>query len=552
MFLSNKKVEYAAYIIAAILLLVLVVFEVGSAQKSWLSLLPPLFSLLLAILTKNIYFSLSLPLVWGYFLFAFSSAGLAQLDPVHASYAAIENLLRAFIENLSDLGNILIVIFIMIMMVNSTLMILSQVIHFVVNRLSERARSARSAQLFIVLSGYLLFIDDYINAIVIGSSMRSLADRFKISREKFAFLVDATSAPVAGLALISTWIGYEVGLFDKVSSALKLNINGYGLFLEALPFRFYCIFMMIFVLLNVLIGSEYGPMKKTRGVEKIADRIQKKSSFRSNSLLLALAPILVLLISLFFGIWLDGKGYQLLQKMDVFTLAYWRKVLLSSQNSKLVFIISALFSFLVNIFILKKYTPIPNKEIAVNIRNGLQKALLPVAILILAWNFKSLIDLLQTGPFLVDILLGQIDQKLFPALVFITASIIAFITGTSYGTMGILIPLVLPIAFELESSVLGPVTVLSAAAVLDGAVFGDHCSPISDTTVMSSISCQCDHIQHVKTQIPYSLTVAGVSLSVGYLAYMAFLPLWMSYLSAFILFSLLFFLLKVADSNKGV
>jgi Na+/H+ antiporter NhaC len=233
----------------------------------------------------------------------------------------------------------------------------------------------------------------------------------------------------------------------------------------------------------------------------------------------ALLPILFLFVFLLTGIWRDGLSSmeEVTAQMSVFSFSDWRAVISASENSILLLAYAAVLGWVVAYFLAMLVGKLPFKQGLKASYLGLKAALLPAAILILAWSLKSICDQLETGPFLVNAVSDQIPPVLFPAIVFVLGGIVAFATGTSWGTMAILIPTAVPMAFALDGDVYGLLTIMTFGAILDGAILGDHCSPISDTTLMSSIASSCDHMDHVKTQMPYALWVGSIALLIGYL-----------------------------------
>jgi len=417
-------------------------------------------------------------------------------------------------------------------------------------------KGRKSAQTVTALMGVLCFIDDYTNAIIVGSMMQPITDRFRVSREKLAFLVDATSAPVAGLAVVSTWIAYEVGLFSDIGQELGIDKSGYAMFFDALRFRFYCLLMIIFVFVHIFTGRDFGPMKvaeeqaqakgppegdKAAPTKGLAASALKSPAQRSGRALNALVPLAGLLLFHFTGLWFDGTsklkedmldwqaqslttGVESMspEPVNVDTLSpaswvYWREVIGHAQNSPLVLACAALFGLTLALLCARLFGSLHTSIILRCFRRGLRRAALPCIILVFAWSLKNCCDSLKTGQFLTTTLAGRLSPHWFPPILFLVACGTSFATGTSYGTMAILIPTAVPIAFALDGQAYGLITMISLGAVLDGAIFGDHCSPISDTTIMSSVASSCDLIEHVRTQLPYSLLVAGLALLCAYL-----------------------------------
>jgi len=383
------------------------------------------------------------------------------------------------------------------------------------------------------LMGILCFIDDYTNAIIVGSMMQPITDRFRVSREKLAFLVDATSAPIAGLAVISTWIAYEVGLLTQIAEELKIGRSGYSLFFDALSFRFYCLLMIAFVFLHIIMGRDFGPMKtaedsaKAKGPgensqagpsQNTPDSSPPAVAQQSPRAIKALVPLGGLILFHITGLWVDGGGPALLrQGGSLLNWVYWRDVISAAENTHLILDYAALFGLALALLCSQLFGSLSMPVIINCFKRGIKRAMIPFVILILAWSLKNCCDSLKTGEFLTTILAGRVSPHWFPPAVFLVASVTSFATGTSYGTMAILIPTAIPVAFALDGNSYGLTTMISLGAVLDGAIFGDHCSPISDTTIMSSIASSCDLMHHVRTQLPYSLFVAALALLFAYL-----------------------------------
>jgi Na+/H+ antiporter NhaC len=246
----------------------------------------------------------------------------------------------------------------------------------------------------------------------------------------------------------------------------------------------------------------------------------------------------------------DGDGLVKLQSDgSLLSLNYWRDVISSAENNILILAFSAIFGTLLSCSFSFLFVKEPVGKIGYAVLQGLKKGLMPASILVLAWSLKGICTDLNTGPFLAAILGDVIQPWAFPMLLFLTASLVAISTGTSWGTMAILIPTAIPVAFHLDGGTYGLITMISLGAILDGAIMGDHCSPISDTTILSSMSTGCNHMKHVTTQMPYSLLVGFTALSVGYLPAAIGMPVYISYLCAFLLLGGLFVVLKSRRSG---
>ena len=404
--------------------------------------------------------------------------------------------------------------------------------------LAARADGARSTRLATYLLGLAIFFDDYANTLVVGTTMRPIADRFRVSREKLAYLVDSTAAPVAGVAVISTWIGYEVGYFDQIMQDLGTGISGYELFFRALPARFYCLLSLTFVGMSVLLRRDFGPMLKAerracRTGQVLEPGARPMSGEATESLpvpegivphwLVAVLPVLVVVLGVVVGMQLDAWGAPEVaaarREYSASNWRYWSVVFSHANGARVMFSAALAGSLLAFAIALSRrdkaghhpLRPLAVAKVWVEGIIGFRHALV---ILILAWAIREACDAVGTSDYLIASLGTSLRPEAVPVIIFLLASLVAFSIGTSWATMAILLPTGLPLAHELGGL---PLTVLAAAAVLDGAIFGDHCSPISDTTVLSSIAASCDHLDHVKTQIPYAMVTMAIAALVGYL-----------------------------------
>ena len=493
----------------------------GAETLVWYSVIPPLLAVTLAIVTTRLLPSLSIAVGVGIVL-----AWYQQGTTLTGFLTEIIWFTRAVsIGNDGvDLFNFWVVLFVSLIMGTISVVVASGGIGGVVIWLSQFAKGPRSAQFITGLMGIVIFIGDYSNAMLVGPTMRPLTDHHRVSREKLAFLVDSTSAPIAGLAFVSTWIGYEVGLFEDIAKTIGLERDGYSMFFDALGFRFYCILTIIFVIVNAISGRDYGAMHKAemraRETGNVAAPDAKAlghtTSFSSlpNAVtqpFSAVLPLLTLFGLLLGGFWIDGKGSG-----SIFSLTAWRDALSNADNVKIL-ACAAASAFIVSIFCARWLSKLQFSDIVPVVWNGVKSSLTPLSILLLAWGLKASCDRLMTGQFLATMLSDIVSPLWFPLLVFMCASVTSFATGTSWGTMAILIPTAIPVAFSLDNGIYGLTTIICLGAVLDGAIFGDHCSPLSDTTILSSIASSCDPLHHVRTQLPYSLTVAVIALVCGYL-----------------------------------
>lgn len=495
----------------------------------WYSTVPPVLAISLAFLTRHVLLSLGIAIVAGGLLTQVAQAPLS----VTAWLEGFKTVGGYVADTITDKTNLQILAFIPPIFVMIEILVASGGFKGIITWLLRWVKGRKSAQAATALMGILCFIDDYTNAIIVGSMMQPITDRFRVSREKLAFIVDATSAPVAGLAVISTWIVYEVGLLGQISDKLGIDKSGYSMFFDALSFRFYCLLMIAFVFLHIIMGRDFGPMKTAEDLcetnapgensqagppKNTGDSNPSLAAHQSGRAINALVPMAGLILFHITGLWVDGGGPAMLREGgSLLSWVYWRDVISAAENTHLILDYAALFGLALALLFSQLFGSLRMPVIINCFKRGLRRAMIPFVILILAWSLKSCCDSLKTGEFLTTILADRVSPHWFPPAVFLVASVTSFATGTSYGTMAIFIPTAIPVAFALDGQAYGLTTMMSVGAVLDGAIFGDHCSPISDTTIMSSISSSCDLIEHVRTQLPYSLLVAGLALFFAYL-----------------------------------
>ncbi|MCG9129476.1 hypothetical protein JT359_17950 [Candidatus Poribacteria bacterium] len=545
---------FLAICIALILFFPRVVLDDGNVV-GWYSVIPPLIAITLAIITTKLFLSLGIAVGSGLIL-----SWTQQNFSVTGFFSELIWFTRAvtITNDGIDLFNMWVILFVLFMMSMISVVIASGGIAGAITILSKLAQGPRSTQAITSLMGTLIFIGDYSNAMLVGPTMRPLTDKYKVSREKLAYIVDSTSAPIAGLAFVSTWIGYEVGLFNSVAENIGLDSDGYSMFFDALPFRFYCILTIIFVMINAISGRDYGTMGAAQSRAKNSGDVSASDaqvmggisadlnvSENKNQLLSAFIPLMLLFSLILGGLWFDGEGTG-----SVFSLTSWRDALSNANNVKIL-ASAAITSFVASILCGLWISKMSFSDIGKAIKEGLSGTLLPIAIILCAWGIKASCDKLVTGQYIASLLSDVVSPLWFPALVFVVASLTSFATGTSWGTMAILIPTAIPVAFTLDNDIYGITTILCLGAVLDGAIFGDHCSPISDTTILSAIVSSCDPMHHVRTQIPYALTVAFVALICGYVPAALGFPFYIGILIGVGIFLLLFFGLLRLRSDKG-
>ena len=496
------------------------------------TLIPPIVAILLAFITKNVVISLFIGVLSGGFIL-----NLTGFNVFGALTQAFLDFINRALNSLSDPWNAGIVM--QVLVIGGVINLVAKMggAKAIAEALAKKAKTAKSAQLITWFLGICVFFDDYANSLIVGPIMRPVADKMKISRERLAFIIDATAAPIAGLAIISTWIGLEVSLISEGFESIGVEASGFGVFLQTIPYRFYNILILAFIVITIITLREFGPMRKAEiSARKLKDLNNEEVAVTSShmdelepkegvklSIWNAIVPIGALIISAIVAFYYSGyssimAGDDIAIKAIVTNSPLSFKAILevfAASDASIALLQSAIFSTVVAIVmaVWKKIFTI-SEAIEVWI-DGMKGLIITAVILILAWSLGSVIKELGAAEYLVEALNGAIPAFLLPSLIFILGAIISFSTGSAYGTMSILMPLAIPLAYKINPEM--SFVIVSTSAVLTGAIFGDHCSPISDTTILSSMGAGCSHIDHVKTQMWYALFVAAITILFGYI-----------------------------------
>ncbi|GAB6138601.1 Na+/H+ antiporter NhaC family protein [Halanaerobaculum tunisiense] len=482
-----------------------------------LSLLPPLLAILLAWWSKEVLISLFTGLLVG-------ATILADFNPLVGFMKTLDTYI---VGSLTDSWNASILLFLLILSGMVGIITKSGATNAIADFIAKKAKTAKRAQLATWIMGILIFFDDYANSLIVGNTMRSITDKLKVSREKLAYIVDCTAAPVTSMAFISTWVGYEMGLIQDAFSKLGIEANVYSTFIKTIPYRFYSILALVMVFIIIKTGKDFGPMWEAEnrarttgklladGASPMASEELTDMEHKENNNMKwhdAFLPIISVIIIALIGLWYDGGGMaadvsirQAFGDADSSVVLLW-----ASFSGTLVAGLLALFK-----------SNLAVEEVVDSWVNGAKALATACGILILAWSLGTVIDKLGTADYIVAMTKGFIPPYLLPTMMFIIPAIVAFSTGTSWGTNAIIMPLAIPMAFEFGAPMLPTI-----GSVLTGCVLGDHCSPISDTTIMSSTASAADHIDHVNTQLPYALMVGAVSIVFGFLPAGFDLPYW--------------------------
>ena len=494
----------------------------------WWSVLPPLLAIGLALAVRRVVPALFFG-VWlgAVFVVGLSFEGLAL--------GLFETLQTYVLNAMTDPGKVSIIIF--SLMIGGMVGIISKNggTQGLVNQIAKLASSPRRGQTATGLLGLAIFFDDYANTLVVGNTMRPVTDRLRISREKLAYIVDSTAAPIACLAFVTTWVGYEVGLIgDAVAGIGGLSMGGYTIFLNSIAYSFYPLLALFFVFAIATTDREFGPMldaeRRARRTGKVLGDDAKVDEAASEGgelamkggiparWLNAVLPVLVLVGGVLVGLYLTGRpaAQALVEAGEAEAVTL--RTIIGEADSYAALMGASLVSVLVAALLSIGQGILSLEETVEAWYAGLKAMLFAMIVLVLAWALSEVTSVLHTADYLAQVLGESVPPGLLPALVFLLAAATAFATGSSWGTMGILMPLVVPLIWAaLQANGMADpahyhVLYSAVSCVLAGAVWGDHCSPISDTTILSSMASGCDHIEHVRTQLPYALGVGAVAL----------------------------------------
>ena len=458
-------------------------------ETGWLSILPPIIAIVLALITKEVYSSLFIGIISGMLIYAFAGDG-TLLSATAMTFDMMSS-------KIAD--NAYMIIFLALLWAVVSLVSKSGGSEAYGRWAGEKLKSKRSATLATSLLGVLIFIDDGFNCLTVGTVMRPITDRLKISREKLAYIIDATAAPVCIIAPVSSW---AVAVASEVSEK-----DGFHVFLSTIPYNFYALMTILMVLVISITGRDFGPMKKAEAdaAGKAPDEVSEAGkSVAKGRVIDLILPIAVLVICAILGMAYVGGFFEGV----AFSEAIGYNPVAGLSLGAFAGLVTAMVLYLPR----KLMKP---KEFIECIVGGIGNIVPPMLILILSWSLGGVCrQLIGTGVFISGFVNGSsLPMGFLPFLIFVIAALMSFSMGTSWGTFGMLIPIVTMIC---EADGAGALLIPALGATLAGSVYGDHCSPISDTTILASTGADCKHIRHVETQLPYATLVAVVS-AVGYL-----------------------------------
>jgi Na+/H+ antiporter NhaC len=529
----------------------------------WFSILPPLVAIALALIFKEVVISLFA----GIWLGAFFVAGL---NPFAALFRTIDTFIT---PALASVDHASIVIFSLLLGGMVGVMGRSGGTHGIVEAVAPLATNRRRGQLATYLAGLLIFFDDYANTLIVGNTLRPITDRLKISREKLSYIVDSTAAPVASIVFVSTWAGYQISLIGDGLGAAAVQVAGsapqlgsalesaspFATFISTIPYLFYPILALLMVFLVAWTGRDFGPMlaaerRASAGgglyrdgamlmVDTSAELMAPKEG-KPHRWYNAAVPVGTVVVVVLLGLFIDGRSSlgrpgsltEILGAANAFNALLW----------------GSLCGAFAALLLATGQRILKMQEAIEALAGGMRAMLLAIIILVLAWSLGAATEAVGTAQWVSYILeTAGFPLRMLPVSVFAAAAAIAFATGTSWATMAILIPLVIPLAATLGAAggltpgEFQPLLFGTVSSVLAGAIFGDHCSPISDTTVLSSMASASDHVDHVRTQLPYAMLVAMVGMLIGDIPTAYGMPWIVSYVVGIaILFAVLWFVGK--------
>jgi len=521
----------------------------------WFSVLPPILAILLALIFREVITALFA----GVWLGALAVAGF---NPLKATGRLIDQFV---VPALTDADHVAILVFSLLLGGMVGIIARNGGTMGIVESVTPFARTAKRGKIATWAAGLAIFFDDYANTLIVGNTMRPITDRLRISREKLAYIVDSTAAPVAALVPISTWVGYEISLIsDGLRIAAEQNPNGadvilsqnpFDLFLQTIPFLFYPILAVLFVLMTSVMNRDFGPMAEAELRAATKGELHKPGATlatdTSSELMSpkkgltyrwwnAALPVLTVIVVVLAGLYTTGRTSvgpdaslrEVFAEADPFSTLLW----------------GSLAGCLVAILISIGQRMLTVQECIDAWLGGMKAMMIAMIILTLAWSLGSVTEAIGTAQYLSLLLSDRVGLQLIPLIVFVTCAAMAFATGTSWGTMAIMLPLVIPLTVSLGGAATYPggdqmeILLGATASVLAGAIFGDHCSPISDTTILSSTASACDHMDHVRTQLPYAVLVGLIGMLLGNVGTAYGLPPWGALLGGvFLLFLFLQF-----------
>lgn len=517
---SNKRWFLAAAFVIGMLMLTQVAFgdDGEDVEKYYgvLSLVTPFIAIVLSFITKQVVLSLATAVF----------VGATIINGGNIFHGFLRMCDTYFVGTVADSWNASLMLF--ILAVGGMIAVMSRMggMQAMALAMAKKAQGSKNVLVMTWLLGLIIFFEDIANSLIVGPTMRPVTDEAKVSREKLSYVIDSTAGPVTDMAPISSWVAHEIGMISLALTTVGMEAaNVYGMFLQTIPYRFYNIFAIAMVIIVVLMQRDYGPMYKAEKRARLTGKLYEDGAKPMMSkeldamnvaegapLLIrnAAIPIVVFIIVTVAALWYTGGGMEESFTLEGLATAFGNTDAASS------ILYSVIFTSILCIVMAVAQKIMTLKEAIEVWMNGCKELLFTVTILMLAWSTGGVMSDLGTGAYISGLVSGSIPGIILPMMLFIISCLMAFSTGTSYGTSAIMIPIAFPLAMGVNGGVVDSLAIVTIAAVTCGAIFGDHCSPISDTTIMSSMGSAADLMDHVKTQIPYAVTVAIVA-AVGFI-----------------------------------
>lgn len=538
--MKKKWIVFA--VIIALIIGVELLYALGSISgpmPTWLSIMPPLIAIVIALLLKEVISALFFGILAGTFIMNLFDGQPPLTSLGNGMLRVVDTYITGALFN-----NEHTIIIIFTILIGGMVRIISANggMHAIVNWLMRRAKSPRSGQLITFLMDICMFFDDYSNTLMVGNTMRPVADKLKVSRQKLAYIVDSTAAPVVSIAFVTTWIGAELSYINAGIEEIGMDASAYVVFFRSLKYSFYPILTLGFVLMIILSQRDFGPMLKAEREARLSE-IANEESVATNSKVAhgidAVLPLAVLIFCTIAGLFFTGYNPEIWNDTNLNFIEKLSSII-GQSDSFTALMWASLLSLLTAIIMTVMRGSLPFGKIMEEMMDGFKMMFNAVIILTMAWAISLVTRDIHTAQFVSDLLLKlSLSPMLIPVLTFLLGALISFSTGTSWGTMAILYPLILPASWALSMKhglsvdQAMPLFYNVVASVMAGSVMGDHCSPISDTTIMSSLASGCNHLQHVKTQMPYALTVGSVALLLGVFPTALGMPSWAAFLMSF-------------------
>ncbi|MFK0573436.1 Na+/H+ antiporter NhaC family protein [Endozoicomonas sp.] len=484
--------------------------ELTSFSDSSLSLLAPAVAIILAVITRRVLLSLGAGIATGALL-------LTGLNPLITIRRIFDGFVAVFWDSGLNLSNIYILLFLLVLGVITSLISISGGARAFGEWARQRVKTRQGSQVLTVFLGVIIFIDDYFNSLAVGSISRPLTDRHRVSRAKLAYLIDSTAAPICVITPISSWGAYIIALVGTILATHGLDADSpVLLFLEMVPMNLYAIFALAMVFCTAAMDLNVGPMARHENAARAGSLFDASKGNPPGAPVFIeddngrvadlVAPIIVLVLATL-GAMIWTGNTALTDNNEVFSILG----AFENTNVTLSLISGGLIGLLFAVVRLLSRN-IPGETWGKAVIEGSKSMLPAIYILVFAWVLTGIIGQLETGKYLAGLVSGNISPSYLPFILFVVSGVMAFATGTSWGTFGIMLPIAGDMAAAADITMMLPML----ASVLAGAVFGDHCSPISDTTILSSTGASCHHVDHVNTQLPYALSIAVVAMT-GYL-----------------------------------